>query len=151
MTHGRKRTMKALLSLLLFFAAGINLEAISTAPHHQGGRGEWVQWRGSTPRGARTNADGKERHRTDTRGSKDASAGQWTLIGPQPLIGPDGESDTGTMAHSGLVYAVGVDPRNSSAVVSGSAGILPAFPAAVLLIVRAGCPRSQVPCKRFQL
>ena len=48
--------------------------------------------------------------------------GQWTMIGPQPLIGPDGESMTGTMMHSGFINAVAVDPQNASVVYLGTLG-----------------------------
>lgn len=64
---------------------------------------------------------GAQRSHATADGSA-ASISQWTLIGPQPLIGPDGKSMTGTMARSGQVNAVAVDPRNSSGVYLGTSG-----------------------------
>ena len=53
---------------------------------------------------------------------RDLTPGQWTLIGPQPLMGPDGKSMDGKAAHSGWVNAVAVDPRNSDVVYLGTDG-----------------------------
>jgi photosystem II stability/assembly factor-like uncharacterized protein len=65
---------------------------------------------------------GSGRPRAVTPIRRDATVGQWTLIGPQPLIGPDGKSRTGRMMHSGMINAVAVDPRNSSVVYLGTDG-----------------------------
>ena len=113
---------KAFLSLLLFFAAGSAWEALSQQgimTRDTGGRSSGATARQADSRAVRVSAKGEERRRTDPRSSKDASSGQWTLIGPQPLIHPN----TGGMsANSGLVYAMVVDPRNSSVVYLGAAG-----------------------------
>ena len=55
-------------------------------------------------------------------GRAEAQVGQWTLIGPQPLIGPDGKSMTGTMLHSGWINAVAVDPQNANVAYLGAVG-----------------------------
>ena len=49
-------------------------------------------------------------------GRAGAAVGQWTLIGPQPLIYTNGTH------HSGQVNALAVDPRNPSVVYLGAAG-----------------------------
>ncbi len=51
-----------------------------------------------------------------------AAAATWTLIGPQPLIGPDGQPPPPTTAISGLITAAAVDPQNSSVMYLGAYG-----------------------------
>ena len=70
---------------------------------------------------ARQSASGKQNRPVVS--PKDAvAAGTWTLIGPQPLIGPAGGVSTGTRPHSGLINAAAVDPRNADVVYLGAAG-----------------------------
>jgi len=118
MTHGRERTMKALLSLLLFFAAGSTSKPL--AQHHiirgdAGSRFNSAAARQANSRAARMSANGKEKRHADTH-ANDAASGQWTLIGPQPLLFTDQRQ------HSGQVNAFAVDPGNSSVVYLGENG-----------------------------
>ena len=48
--------------------------------------------------------------------------GQWTLIGPQPLVSPNTSPNGGPSQHSGWINAVAVDPRNANVVYLGANG-----------------------------
>ncbi len=48
--------------------------------------------------------------------------GQWTLIGPQPLVSPNTSPNGGPSQHSGWTNAVAVDPRNANVVYLGANG-----------------------------
>lgn len=114
-------------AILLVFSCvlGLSPEAWaeqSTVAAHASSGFSGAATRHTESRLAREVASGEERPRAHAPSRKDATGGQWRLIGPQPLIGPDGKSYTGTMAHSGLINAVAVDPRNSNVVYLGAAG-----------------------------
>jgi photosystem II stability/assembly factor-like uncharacterized protein len=53
--------------------------------------------------------------------ASDPSSGQWTLIGPQPLL-YNASLGTEGVQHSGQVNALAVDPRNSNVVYLGADG-----------------------------
>jgi len=124
MARNRRSVTNAVLPLLFFYAAG-SVWAAGPRQSNSAGRAatglERTAARTTNTRAVGTSASPKEKNRAATH-ADDAAVGQWTLIGPQPLIGPDGKSYTGTMAHSGLVNAAAVDPRNSSVVYLGTAG-----------------------------
>jgi photosystem II stability/assembly factor-like uncharacterized protein len=54
--------------------------------------------------------------------ASDPSSGQWTLIGPQPLLYNNATFGVYGAQHSGQTNAVAVDPRNSSVVYLGAEG-----------------------------
>jgi hypothetical protein len=107
-----------LLSLPLFFAAGSASRAFSqqgVVNGETGGRFNNAAARQVNSRAARMSVNGKEKRHADTH-ANDAASGQWTLIGPRPLLFTDQRQ------HSGQVNALAVDPRNSGVVYLGADG-----------------------------
>jgi len=68
-----------------------------------------------------TSAGARRRSRAIAH-ANDPSSGQWTLIGPQPLLYNNPLGYTEGVQHSGHVNAVAVDPRNSNVVYLGTDG-----------------------------
>lgn len=127
--HNSLEKLKAPL-LLLLFARGLSHEAFSQRSYsdatYRDARFRRAVARradSSTPRMKRSRW---EKSRAVAPVTMDTVPGQWTLIGPQPLMGPDGKSNVITpgnmIPHSGWVSAVAVDPQNSSVVYLGTNG-----------------------------
>ena len=118
MTRDRHAGVEAVVPLLLLFAAG----SVGTAWAQQGnsparagnGRGREAVLPANS-RARAMNANAQEKRRADAL-ANDAASGQWTLIGPQPLLYGDGR------AHSGQVNALAVDPLDSNVVYLGADG-----------------------------
>jgi len=81
----------------------------------KGGRFNNAVARQANSRAVRMSANSKEKRHADTH-ANDAASGQWTLIGPRPLLFTDQRQ------HSGQVNALAVDPRNPSVVYLGADG-----------------------------